>query len=79
MAGPARKRDRGERLHRVWWASRWVVNLLLLALVVVFILQNREPVTVRVLVPIVQMPQWVALTLTLVVGAAIGFLSGRRR
>jgi uncharacterized integral membrane protein len=79
MPGPARSDDRGDRLHRVWWASRWALNLVLLALVVIFIVQNREPVIIRLLVPIVQMPQWVALTVTLVIGAVIGFLTGRRR
>jgi uncharacterized integral membrane protein len=49
------------------------------ARVVIFIVENREPVIIRLLIPIVQMPQWVALTVTLVIGGLIGFLAGRRR
>lgn len=79
MSNPARRDGRGDRLRRVWWTSRWVLNLALFALVVIFIVENREPVIIRLLIPIVQMPQWVALTVTLVIGGLIGFLVGRRR
>lgn len=78
MPDPPSKSDRST-VRRAWWASRWVLNLALFAIAVVFIVQNREPVVLRLLVPIVVMPQWVALTLTLVIGGVIGFLAGRRR
>lgn len=61
------------------WTTRWVVGLVLLVLAVIFILENREIVSIRLLIPVVLMPQWVALTLTLVIGALIGAIVGRRR
>lgn len=76
MSNRARRDSRGDRLRRAWWASRWVINLALFALVVIFIAENREPVIIRLLIPIVQMPQWVALTIAVVIGGLIGYLAG---
>lgn len=59
--------------------TRWVVGGVLLVLAIVFILENREPVGIRLLIPVVTMPQWAALTLTLVIGFAVGMLVSRRR
>ena len=63
---------------RTWWTSRWALGVLLAVLAVVFILENREPVAIRLLVPIVLMPQWAALTTTLLIGLLIGTLLRRR-
>jgi uncharacterized integral membrane protein len=79
MSKPTRSDSRRDHLRRAWWTSRWILNLALFALVVIFIVENREPVIIRLLIPIVQMPQWVALTVTLVIGGLIGYLTGRRR
>lgn len=59
--------------------SRWIVGGVLLVLALIFILENREPVGIRLLIPLVVMPQWAALTLTLIVGFAVGVLVARRR
>lgn len=48
-------------------------------LAVVFILQNRQPTSIRVILPVVTMPLWAALTGMLVVGVVIGLLISRRR
>lgn len=61
------------------WTSRWVVGGALLALALVFILENRQIVSIRLLIPVVMMPQWAALTLTLVIGLVIGLLLARRQ
>lgn len=61
------------------WNSRWMIGAVLLALAVIFILENRDIVSVRLIIPLVLMPQWAALTLTLVIGFAIGVLVARRK
>jgi uncharacterized integral membrane protein len=62
-----------------WYRARWVLPALLAALVIIFILENRDLVTIRLLVPVVIMPQWAALTITLLIGLIIGALTFRRR
>lgn len=62
-----------------WYRARWVLPVLLAVVVVVFILENRDLVTIRLLLPVVVMPQWAALTITLVIGLLIGLMLGRRR
>jgi len=62
-----------------WWRARWVLPLLLLVIAVVFVLENRDLVSIRLLIPLVVMPQWAALTITLVIGVIIGLLVRRRR
>lgn len=59
--------------------TRWIVGGVLLVLAVIFILENRDPVGIRLLIPLVVMPQWAALTLTLVIGFVVGMLVSRRR
>ena len=82
-AGPvppsgAAPRGRAPRA-RTQWSSRWVVALVLLALAVVFILENRQLTEIRLLVPVVLMPLWAALTGTLLVGLVVGVLVDRQR
>ena len=62
-----------------WWRARWVVPVVLLVLAVIFVLENRAPVTIRLLIPVVVMPQWAALTIALVIGLLIGLTIRRRR
>jgi uncharacterized integral membrane protein len=59
--------------------SRRVVALLLLAISVVFVLENRDLTEIRLLIPVVLMPLWGALTITLVIGLVVGLIVGRRR
>ncbi|MDD7941868.1 DUF1049 domain-containing protein [Actinomycetospora lutea] len=76
---PPRNAPRPAAARTPWYRARWVVPVLLAVLVVVFILENRDLVTIRLLVPVVVMPQWAALTITLIIGLIIGFLLRRRR
>ncbi|GAA4785533.1 hypothetical protein GCM10023200_19330 [Actinomycetospora chlora] len=64
---------------KAWYQGRWVLPAVLAVLVIVFILENRDPVTIRLLIPVVIMPQWAALTITLALGLLIGALLVRRR
>lgn len=59
--------------------SRWVVALVLLAVAVVFVVENRDLTEIRLLIPVVLMPLWAALAITLVIGLVVGWLVGRRR
>ena len=61
------------------WNSRWVIGGVLFVLAVIFILENRQPVSIRLLIPVVTMPQWAALTIMLVIGLIIGLLIRRKR
>ncbi len=60
------------------WRSRWALSGALAVLAVVFVLENRDPVSIRLLIPVVIMPQWAALLTTLVIGLIIGLLLRRR-
>jgi len=70
---------RGMPATRSRWNSRWVVALVLLAIAVVFILENRQLTEIRLLIPVVLMPLWAALAGTLLVGVVIGVLVDRQR
>ena len=48
--------------------------LALIVLALIWVLQNRSPVTTRFLVITVEMPQAALLVLTLLIGVAIGLL-----
>lgn len=62
----------GSGALRRWWTSRWALGAALAVLAVVFIIENRQPTEVRVLVPVLTMPLWAALTGTHRVGVRIG-------
>jgi uncharacterized integral membrane protein len=62
-----------------WWTSRWFVGVLLAVIALVFVVENRQPASIRLLIPLVIMPQWAALTIALILGIAIGYLLRRRR
>jgi uncharacterized integral membrane protein len=74
----ARRAPRGDDAGSAWWTSRWVLVLVLVVLALVFVLENRDPVAIRLLVPVVTMPQWAALVTTLVIGVLVGLLVRRR-
>lgn len=59
--------------------TKLVVALVLIAVCVVFILQNRQHVSIKLLVPTVGGPLWAALTGVLVLGGIAGYLLVRRR
>ncbi|SFK63801.1 DUF1049 domain-containing protein [Streptomyces pini] len=56
-----------------------VLALLLLAVTLVFVFQNTEQTEIRLLVPIVTMPLWVALLIPGVIGLLSGMYLVRRR
>jgi uncharacterized integral membrane protein len=56
-----------------------VVATVLLAIALVFILENRQLTEIRLLIPVVFMPLWAALAGTLLVGVVIGVLLDRQR
>lgn len=59
---------------------RLIVAVVLTVLAVVFIVQNSQLIAIRLLVPLVTMPLWVALAGMLLVGAGIGYaVTWRRR
>jgi uncharacterized integral membrane protein len=59
-------------------SPRSIVALVLLVLAIVFIAENTRQVKIRVIVPVVSMPLWAALTAMLVVGVLVGaFLHSR--
>ena len=59
-------------------SPRSIVALVLLALAIVFIAENTRQVKIRVIVPVVTMPLWAALTAMLVIGVIVGaFLHSR--
>jgi hypothetical protein len=51
----------------------------LLVLAVVFVFENTEEAEIRFVLPKVQMPLWVALAVTTVIGMVVGFLVARSR
>lgn len=57
-----------------------ITALVLLAIALIFIFENTRETEIRLLVPLVTMPLWVALLAMGVIGALIGaFFMGRRR
>lgn len=60
-------------------STRLIIGAVLVVLAFVFIIENREPAAIRVIIPIVVMPLWAALTSMFVVGLAVGALWRRRR
>jgi uncharacterized integral membrane protein len=59
--------------------SRMILALVLGVVAVVFIIENRQPAAIRVLIPVVTMPLWTALAASVVIGLLIGLLMGRHR
>jgi uncharacterized integral membrane protein len=62
-----------------WWTSRWALGVLIAVIAVIFVIENRDPAAIRLLIPLVVMPQWAALTIAVVLGLAIGYLLRRRK
>lgn len=61
------------------WPPRVWVALVLLALIIVFIVQNRQDSVVHLVFITFTAPMWITLGITLVVGILIGALAARRR
>jgi uncharacterized integral membrane protein len=63
--------------HRL--APRLVTGVVLGALAIVFVIENRQQIDVRLLVPVVTMPLWTALAALLLIGVLVGLLLRARR
>ncbi len=60
-------------------SNRTIGGIVLAVLLVVWILVNQSSVEVSFVFGSVEMPLWVALAIAAVLGAAVGFVLGRRR
>ncbi|MCU1665739.1 MAG: hypothetical protein QOI36_4547 [Pseudonocardiales bacterium] len=77
-AGKQRSSTRSGRMRRRP-PARVLVGGVLVLLAFVFIIENREPAAIRVIIPIVVMPLWAALAGMFVVGVIVGAVWRRRR
>ncbi|WP_328394362.1 LapA family protein [Streptomyces sp. NBC_00390] len=64
---------------REWLTPARIAVIVLTALAIVFIFENTDPVEIRILVPLVTMPLYLALLAMFVIGALCGGLFFRRR
>jgi len=74
-----RSGGRGGKLERFPFTPRQVAGFILLALAVVFILQNRRKTLIRFIIPDATAPLWLALLISVVVGIVAGALLVTRR
>jgi uncharacterized integral membrane protein len=59
--------------------TKLIIAVVLVAIAVTFILQNRETIGIRLAVVTVSGPLWAALVCMFVLGVAVGLLLRRRR
>ncbi|MFD4139836.1 MULTISPECIES: lipopolysaccharide assembly protein LapA domain-containing protein [unclassified Streptomyces] len=64
---------------REWLTPARIAVIVLTALAIVFIFENTDQVEIRILVPLVTMPLYLALLAMFVIGALCGGLFFRRR
>ncbi|MFI9154417.1 DUF1049 domain-containing protein [Streptomyces sp. NPDC053367] len=72
------KKVKGGGLREWMTPARYVV-LALAVLALIFIFQNNDSTEIRLLIPVVTMPLWVALLATGVIGVLVGAYFMRRR
>jgi len=60
-------------------STRQIVAIVLVVLGIVFIVVNRHEVDIRLIIPVIRMPVWVALTITFLIGGGAGFMFGKRK
>ena len=60
-------------------SGRTIGGLVIAGLLIVWILVNRDPVEVSFIVTTATVPLWLVLAIAAVLGAATGFLVGRKR
>lgn len=75
----AERGEAGTRGGRRRWATRRIISLLLAVAIVVFVVENTARVPIRVLLPVVTMPLWLALIGTTAVALLIGWLAADRK
>ena len=71
--------SRGADVGRRRISPRLIIALVVTALVVIFIAQNRDPVRIQLFVISVTSPLWLLLVVMVVLGVLAGYLLGRRR
>ena len=60
-------------------SGRTIAGVVIAVVMVVWILSNRQRVSISFLLTSATMPLWVALAISGVLGCVVGFLVGRRR
>ncbi|KAB1149837.1 LapA family protein [Streptomyces luteolifulvus] len=77
---PKTSRSDGKAGAKEWALTPARVGVLLLAvLTLIFIFENTDSTEIRLLIPLVTMPLWVALLATAAIGALCGAFFMRRR
>ncbi|MEV4648596.1 LapA family protein [Saccharopolyspora sp. NPDC049357] len=79
MSDRTSRRSPAESSRRHWLSPHVATGLVLAALAVVLIVENRHSVDIRLFIPVVTMPVWTALAVMLIVGVVIGLLVSRSR
>lgn len=64
--------------HRKRVPTRLIIGLLVAALIVLFIVQNRDTVKIQLFTLTMSAPLWLLLVVMVALGALIGFLLARR-
>lgn len=59
--------------------TRVIVGAVLVIIAFIFIIENRQPAEIRVIIPVVVMPLWAALTAMFIIGLAVGAIWRGRR
>ena len=71
--------SRGTDVGRRWISPRLVIALVVMALVAIFIAQNRDTVRIQLFAISLTSPLWLLLVVMVVIGVLFGYLLGRRR
>ncbi|MDR1999206.1 MAG: LapA family protein [Frankiaceae bacterium] len=79
MPPPMGQPSSPEPSSRSWLTSRTVGAAVIVAISIIFVLENTQRVRVRFLVPKVSAPLWLALVVAFALGAAFGLFLSRRR
>ena len=79
MTGSSTRRTTSDSTSRAPLRPAWVLAAVLVLVAVVFIAQNRDRVSIHLLTATVSAPLWLLLTITALVGTAVGALLRARR
>jgi lipopolysaccharide assembly protein A len=71
--------SRGADVGRRRISPRLVIALVVMALVAIFIAQNRDTVRIQLFAISLTSPLWLLLVVMVVIGVLFGYLLGRRR
>lgn len=79
MTGSSTRRTSSGSLSKTSVRPAWVLAAVLALVTVLFIAQNRDRVSIHLFTATVSAPLWLLLTITVLVGAAVGALLRARR